>query len=179
MPAIYGNHDEDRDYRSEQSERDYRDSRQHETYPLNQKESAEKNHTGETQTYREGNYSQRSRNETEKEDNMRNTSGNSELENEPEEINDNYHSKDEASESSITVWDLFERKLKDKSYYLKQKDYPRKPMMIDPDLCSTLREIDIENVSPTNVLNTIVRSFIEIYKEELRTYRKIQAPSVF
>ena len=82
-------------------------------------------------------------------------------------------------ENKKSVWDLFQYKIENKHEYRKPTDYPRKPMMIDSDLCTTLREIDIENVSPTNLLNTIVRSFIETYLEELSEYRKIQAPSVF
>lgn len=86
---------------------------------------------------------------------------------------------DSKFESSHAVWNLFQQKIQDKSYYLKRKDYPRKPMMIDADIRSTLIEIDIDNVTPTNLLNTILRAFIETYKEELRLYRKLQAPSVF
>lgn len=77
------------------------------------------------------------------------------------------------------VWDNFQYRLKNKHEYRQPKDYPRKPMMVDADLCSTLREIDIENVSPTNLLNIILRSFIETNKDELLIYRKPQAPSVF
>ena len=77
------------------------------------------------------------------------------------------------------VWDMFQLQLKDKDSFFKQKDYPRKPLMIDADLYSTLREIDIDNIAPTNLLNAILRTFIESFKEDLRQYRKIQAPSVF
>ena len=77
------------------------------------------------------------------------------------------------------VWDMFQLQLKDKESFFKQKDYPRKPLMVDADLYSTLREIDIDNIAPTNLLNAILRTFIKSFKEELRQYRKIQAPSVF
>lgn len=77
------------------------------------------------------------------------------------------------------VWEMFQLQLKDKDSFFKQKDYPRKPLMVDADLYSTLREIDIDNIAPTNLLNAILRTFIESFKEELRQFRKIQAPSVF
>ena len=77
------------------------------------------------------------------------------------------------------IWDMFQLQLKDKDSFFKQKDYPRKPLMVDADLYSTLREIDIDNIAPTNLLNAILRTFIESFKEELRQFRKIQAPSVF
>ena len=77
------------------------------------------------------------------------------------------------------IWDMFQLQLKDKESFFKQKDYPRKPLMVDADLYSTLREIDIDNIAPTNLLNAILRTFIESFKEELRQFRKIQAPSVF
>lgn len=77
------------------------------------------------------------------------------------------------------VWEMFQLQIKDKDSFFKQKDYPRKPLMVDADLYSTLREIDIDNIAPTNLLNAILRTFIESFKEELRQFRKIQAPSVF
>lgn len=87
--------------------------------------------------------------------------------------------KQEYNNAQNTVWDIFQHKLENKNEYMKPKDYPRKPMMIDADLCSTLREIEIEKISTTNLLNIILRSFIEGNIDELRQFRKPQAPSVF
>lgn len=87
--------------------------------------------------------------------------------------------KQEDNNPQNTVWDIFQHKLENKNEYMKPKDYPRKPMMIDADLCSTLREIEIEKISTTNLLNIILRSFIEGNIDELRQFRKPQAPSVF
>lgn len=96
------------------------------------------------------------------------------LKSETEDMNSEDHAP-----SKSEIWNMFQQNLKDKDSFYRQKNYPRKPLMVDPDLYSTLREIDIDNIAPTNLLNVILRTFIESFKEELRQYRKMQAPSVF
>lgn len=87
--------------------------------------------------------------------------------------------EDEMADPDSECWSRFLANLKDPDLNRKPKDRPRSSLHVDADLYKTLQEIDIDGLSPTNLMNMILRSFVETYIDNLVEYRKPQVISVF
>ena len=99
---------------------------------------------------------------------------------EENEVNNKFEMKEEEkSDNNSQCWSRFLANLKDPDLNKKPKDRPRSSLHVDADLYKTLQEIDFDGLSPTNLMNMILRSFMETYIDKLIEYRKPQVTSVF
>ncbi len=79
-----------------------------------------------------------------------------------------------ASESSIPderIWHTFMTHLS--GYGFREKKDERKVCMLDKDLADSLDECDIDRKCRSDVINAIVRTFVQTFLPKLREYRKI------
>lgn len=107
---------------------------------------------------------------------------NDSLNNNPEGI---FRPSADISEPAImadTSWNIFNKRIKEGS---KDSAYPRKAVLLDADLHKTLKELQIyednnRDYRIIDLLNAMVRAFMEANIDNLRIYRKnIEAKSIF
>jgi len=76
----------------------------------------------------------------------------------------------EKIETGNDPWRLFLQHLENYGYLVRKAD--RKGYWIDDDIAETLKSCDIDHKSVADILNAIVRTFIEQNAEHLREYIK-------